>query len=167
MNRVFPPLALVLVALSLSPAAIASQQYPDEIKAQLMLADAPLCTICHLTNIGGAMTVTKLFGLNLMNKYGLRQQDVAGLRRAITQAQQNGDNVDGDQVPDIDELIQGTDPNVPEGGVAEEGPKFGCYCTAVRARSGLSAAGAVWLAALALSGFRRKGAPRRRQERQR
>jgi hypothetical protein len=166
MNRVLP-LALVLVALSLTPAAMASQPYPDEIKAQLMLADAPLCTLCHISNIGGTGTVDKPFGRNLMNKYGLRQLDIPGLDRALMLAEQNGDNVDGDQVPDIAELRQGTDPNTPEGGVAAEGPKFGCYCTAVRARSGFSAAGAVWLAALALSGFRRKGAPRRRQERQR
>jgi len=167
MNRAFLPLALVLVALSLSPAAMASQQYPDAIKDQLKLVEAPPCTICHLTNIGGLMTVTKPFGLNLMNKYGLRSQDVPGLQKAITDAQRNGDDVDGDGAHDIDELINGTDPNVPEGGVAAEQPKFGCYCTAVRARSGFSAAGAVWLAALALSSFRRKGAPRHRQERQR
>ena len=167
MNRAFLPLAIVLVALSLSPAAMASQPYPDDIKAQLMLPDAPLCTLCHLHNIGGTGTVDKPFGLNLMNKYGLRALDIPGLRRAIMLAQQNGDDVDGDKVPDIDELLQGTNPNVPEGGVAAEGPKFGCYCTAVHARSGFSAAGAVWLAALALTGFRRKVAPRRRQERQR
>jgi hypothetical protein len=111
--------------------------------------------------------VIKPFGINLMMKYGLRWGDVPGLQRAIKADQDNGDNVDGDQVPDIQELIQGTDPNVAEGGVAPEQPKFGCYCTAVRARSGFSAAGAVWLAALGLTGFRRKVAPRRRQERHR
>jgi hypothetical protein len=167
MNRAFRSLALVLVALSLSPAAMASQPFPDEIKAQLMLSAAPPCTLCHDTLIGGKGTVTTPFGRNLMDKYGLRQLDIPGLDRALMLAEQNGDNVDGDQVPDIMELRQGTDPNVPEGGVAAEGPKFGCYCTAVRARSGFSAAGAVWLAALALSGLRRKGAPRHRQKRQR
>jgi hypothetical protein len=93
MNRAFLPLALVLVALSLSPAAMASTQYPGAIQTQLMLAEAPLCTICHLTNIGGTMTVTKPFGRNLMDKYGLRAQDVPGLLKAIADAEHNGDDV--------------------------------------------------------------------------
>jgi hypothetical protein len=167
MNRAALRLLFVLVVLALSPAALASDTFPDEIKAQLMLTEAPMCTICHLTNIGGTGSVTKPFGRNLMMKYGLREKDIAGLHNAITQNQQNGDNVDGDAVPDIPELIQGTDPNVPEGGVAAEEPQFGCQCTAARGRSGFSAAAAACLTALAVTGFRRKGAPRRRHERQR
>ena len=170
MNRAALGLPFVLVALSLSPAARASDAFPAEIKAQLMLAEAPLCTLCHLTNIGGSMTVTKPFGIHLMMAHNLKAGDVAGLRKAISDCQAAGQNPDHDSdhdgIPNIAELIQGTDPNVKEGEVAAEEPKFGCQCTTPRAHTGFSAAGAAWLAALALTGIRRKGAPRR-HERQR
>ena len=169
MNRAALGLPFVLVALSLSSGARASDVFPDEIKAQLMLDQAPLCTICHQTLIGGSKTVTKPFGIHMMTAHNLKAGDVAGLHKAISDCQAAGTDPahdsDNDGIPNITELIQGTDPNVPEGGVAAEQPKFGCYCTAVCARPGFSAAGAAWLAALVFTSLRRKSAPRRHHER--
>jgi hypothetical protein len=168
MNRAALPVFLALALLSLSRAALASDPFPDTIKAQLMLTDAPLvtCTLCHQTLIGGLMTVTKPFGRNLQQKYGLQMKDVAGLQKAITQAQVNGDDVDGDGVGDIAELLQGTDPNVPgEGGtLVDEGARYGCYCSAKRPPPSAAFAGAAWLSGLTFSRIRRRAARRVRIE---
>ena len=56
--------------------------------------------------------------------------------------QVNGDDSDGDRVGDIAELLQGTDPNVPEGGPPPEEARYGCYCSAVGGLSASSGAGA-------------------------
>jgi hypothetical protein len=166
MNRVALRVSFALLVLSLSPAALASEPFPDIIKDQLMLpCDKPICTLCHQTLLGGLMTVSKPFGRNLREKYGLTLLNVAGLRSAIMQAQANGDDSDGDRVGDIAELLQCTDPNVPEGGIAVDEPRFGCYCSAVPAPRPSAAAGAVWLTALGLSGLRRRAVRRLREER--
>lgn len=162
MNRASLRICFALAIVALAPAARASDPFPQVIQTQLMLPAAPLCTICHLTLIGGPMTVTKPFGRNLQQKYGLKSQDFAGLQNAIMQAQINGDDVDGDGVGDIAELIQGTDPNVPEGGVAEEQARYGCYCS-VPARAPSSTA-AAWISGVVLAGLRRRTLRRARVE---
>ena len=76
-----------------------------------------------------------------------------------------GNYFQSDRVGDIAELLQGTDPNVPEGGVAVDEPRFGCYCSSGPAPRSSTAGGAAWLAALGLSGFRRRAVRRLRDER--
>jgi hypothetical protein len=163
MNRSALRVSFAVLVLSLASTALASEPFPDTIKSQLNLSDAPLCTICHATLIGGPMTVTKAFGRNLQQKYGLRLQDVQGLRSALMQLQANGDDSDGDGVSDIAELLQGTDPNVAgEGGIVPDEARHGCYCSVRRAPSPASVAGAVWLSGLAIGGWRRRALGRRR-----
>jgi hypothetical protein len=164
MNRPAFCLSLALAVVALAPAARASDPYPGLIQEQLKLSAAPLCTICHLTLIGGSMSVTKPFGRNLMQKYGLKSQDFTNLPIVIMKDQQNGDDVDGDGVGDIAELIQGTDPNVPEGGVAVDEPRFGCYCTVPAAASSSAAPAAGLLTGLVLAGLGRRAARRARTE---
>ena len=166
MNCAALRVCLALVVLSLAPPALASEVFTDVVKAQLNLPEKPLCTLCHQTLVGGPMMVTKPFGLTLQKKYGLRLLDVAGLQRILMQMQATGeDDSDGDGIGDIAELLQGTDPNVPEGGVAADEPRYGCYCSAVPAPSAPAAAGAAWLAGLALSSWRRRAVRRLRAER--
>ena len=169
MNRPALRTCFALAIVALAPPARASDPYPGIIQQQLKLSAAPLCTICHLTLIGGPMTVTKPFGRNLQQKYGLGSQDFAGLPKAIMDAQANGDDVDGDGVGDIAELIRGTDPNVPEGGVAVEEPKFGCYCSLPSAAPPSAASAVAWwsgsvFSGLVMAGLRRRGARRAREE---
>jgi hypothetical protein len=145
--------------------ALASDPFPEAMKTQLNLPEAPLCTVCHLTLIGGIMTVTKPFGRNLQQKYGLILLDMQGLRSAIMQAQANGDDSDGDGAGDIAELIRGTDPNVAEGDAAPEEVRHGCYCSLPPTRSASSAAGLAWLSSLAVIIGRRRAMRRLRSER--
>src|SRR5689334_22048844 len=165
MKRVALPFFLAMALFASAKSARASEPFPDAIKTQLKLAEAPLCTVCHLTLIGGLMTVTKPFGRNLMQKYGLRMGDLAGLQNAISQAQTNGDDSDGDGVGDIAELIRGTDPNVPEGGTAVDEPRYGCYCSVSLPAPASSAAAAGLAAAVVLAGMRRRAVRRARTER--
>jgi len=169
MKRAVFGTCLTLLVLTSAPRAFASLPFPEDIKTQLMLTgDPPPCTYCHLTLIGGLMTVTKPFGRNLQTKYGVTQQDLVGLRNAIMQADANRDDVDGDGVTDINELRQGTDPNVPnEGGIAAtEDPRYGCYCSAVGGPSAPGVAGAAWLSGLLFSVWRRRRTMQRRGERE-
>ncbi|HMI87518.1 MAG TPA: hypothetical protein VK550_25700 [Polyangiaceae bacterium] len=165
MNRTALRVSFALAVFALAPAARASDPFPDTIKMQLNLSEAPPCTYCHQTLIGGLMTVTKPFG-RTVQKYGVHLQDVAALRNAIMQMQVNGDDSDGDGVGDIAELLQGTDPNVAgEGGIEADEARYGCFCSTPPARSAPSVVGAAGLAGLALSGFGRRALRRRRVER--
>jgi len=155
--------SFTLLVLTLAPRAFASDTYPEAVKAQLMLAQVPLCTICHETLTGGLMTINKPFGRKLQQMYGVRFQDVPGLRAAIMRMQENGEDSDGDGISDTAELQQGTDPNVPQGGgpIAEEA-RYGCYCSAPGGPSTSTAAGAAWLSGLLLSVGRRRRTTLRR-----
>jgi hypothetical protein len=166
MNCAALRVCLALVVLSLAPPALASELYTNVIQTQLNLPEKPLCNLCHQTVVGGPLMVTKLFGIRLRDKYGLRGADLAGLQRILMQMQASGeDDSDGDGIGDIAELLQGTDPNVPEGGVAADEPRYGCYCSAVPAPSAPAVAGAAWLSGLALSSWRRRAVRRLRAER--
>jgi hypothetical protein len=168
MKRAAFPVLLALVALSLSSRAMASLPFSEAIQMQLKLPvdQTPVCTLCHLTLLGGAGTVGTPFGLTAYKKYGLRQLDVAALQNVIAQMQTNGDDSDGDGVGDIAELLQNTDPNVKPGEPPPDPPRYGCYCTTVDARSGFSATGAAWLSGLTLTTWRRRRTVRLRRARQ-
>ena len=156
MTRAVLRLSFAFVALLFSPVALASDPFPETVRAQLNLATAPLCTLCHETMIGGLGTVIKPFGVTVQKKYGATMQDIQGLRNALMQMQVNGDDSDEDGVSDIAELLAGTDPNVPTGGVAKDERRYGCYCSSPGVRSDWSAAGAAWLSGFVLSGWRRR-----------
>lgn len=156
MKRVALLLSFASGILLLAPSARASEPFPETMQTQLGLAEKPLCTVCHLTLIGGPKTVTRPFGMTLMSKYGVTLLNVQGLRNALTQMTANKDDSDKDGVDDITELKAGTDPNVGEGGPpADEGPQFGCQFATGSARSGLGWAVGAWIAGVAVASRRR------------
>jgi hypothetical protein len=157
MNRVVFLLSSAFALLLVTPAARASDAFPETIKSELKLETVPLCTLCHQTLIGGRMTITKPFGITMQTKYGLKLLDVPGLRKALADMQTANppDDSDGDGIGDIAELVRGTDPNVKEGETAvDEGPMYGCQCSTPRPSTGFSSAAAAWAAGLVIAAVR-------------
>jgi hypothetical protein len=90
---------------------------------------APACTICHDSMKGGAGTVHKAFGL-AMRTAGLGADSTSQLNAALTKLAADHTNSDGEPTPDIEELINGDDPNT-VGGEACIGPKYGCGASTI------------------------------------
>jgi hypothetical protein len=127
--------AALLAALLLPGRAHATSNFPAELQSHLGLRSTPDCTLCHTTSLGGVGTVTKPFGQS-MRAHGLVAFDTGSLDRALDALASINADSDGDCIPDIQELKQGADPNVPNadagrctptgGGSGELLPRYGC-----------------------------------------
>jgi hypothetical protein len=138
--------------------AWASPIYPATIQAQLGLAQAPDCTLCHRDDAGGDGTVIRPFGRTMMSHFGLTGgSNIAALKAAIEGDDAEHIDSDGDGVPDIDELRAGTNPNVGLSGVEAAPdvalPETGC---AFAARSSVRDMRCVAFACLGLGLLRRR-----------
>lgn len=134
--------------LILSSAAFASSSYPGAV-AQELTVDAPSCAVCHdgATTFG---TVTTPFGVAMVDA-GLVASDPDSLIAALATLEAQGTDSDQDGVGDIDELLDGTDPN---GTGDSVGATYGCVGST---RPGKPLAGAALLAMLAGVLLRRRG----------
>lgn len=141
-----------------APVAHASLPFPSEI-ADHLGGDTPVppCTICHSNDLGGLGTVVQPFGVKMMER-GLVAQNVASLRLALDALEAEGSDVDGDGVPDIQELRNGTNPN-PEGGLGDP-PEYGCIGNVAPTRSAFPGATLSLVAALAAIGLRGRASRR-------
>jgi len=100
------PLALLLTTLT----ARASENYPEVIRATVSTNQALPCTLCHALVDGGEGAVTTAFGRHML-EFGMTGSDPVSLQRALRRNAARGWDSDGDGVPDIEELVYGTDPS--------------------------------------------------------
>lgn len=119
--------AVSAAVLFLAPGALASPDYPTAIQDELGTPCVPQCTLCHTTNPGRAGTASQPF-VNTLKVPGM---NTSGLRTAIRAlaADQSADapDTDGDGVSDVDELLQGHDPNVEGAGdICALDVRYGC-----------------------------------------
>ena len=132
----------------------ASASYPAEIQKQLGLSYTPSCALCHANGVTGLGTATTKFATS-MKARGLVANDLTSLDTALAALEAEGTDSDGDGVPDITELKNGTNPN--GGGVP---PTYGCFSVTGQGLAGSPAA--LWLLALAAAlGLRRRPGIRR------
>ena len=119
---------VVLGLLAAAP-ALASASFPATVQSHLALAQQPACALCHLNGITGLGTVTTPFGRTL-RAHGCLAANDATLISALDAMQADASDSDGDGVPDIQELLAGTDPNVASGGDGGVEPlppiRYGC-----------------------------------------
>lgn len=147
------PITLSALVFVVSGAALATSNYPAEVKAHLSLGAVPQCTLCHLTNAGGAGTANTPFGKSGRTVCGMTGGgNLKVLDAALDKLQAAGTDSDLDGVADITELKNGTDPNVKNdapgvdggtgggaggGGTPPPPPSYGCGASAVPTLFGL------------------------------
>jgi hypothetical protein len=172
------PLTLLVSALVWPARASAAPNFPRNIKAAppegLGLNYTPPCSICHQFGKTGNGTPIEPFA------WSMRARGLTGSRGTLTPAldldEKDGVDSDGDGIPDIIELRNGTDPNspandciIPEGTPTDAGqctpgtqasPSLGCATRPDHERAG--AAGGLGFLGLLLgiAAVRRRCAPR-------
>ncbi len=150
LTRFLLSVALFLLAFGATP-AFASASFPPTIQAELALASAPPCTLCHRNDVGGIGTVVTPFGRTLMNRLGVAAANVGSLKAALAADKAQNLDSDGDGISDIDELQAGMDPNVGASGEVAgldvPLPETGC---AFATRKSVGGAGAVMFVCLGL-----------------
>ena len=127
---------VVLVALAVAltaTTASATPNFPSAISSDLGLSYSPKCALCHTDgNGGGRGTVNTPFGTNARAD-GLVAYDTTSLQQALDTMAADGTDSDGDCIPDVTELKNGTDPNVADSGetcavssTSALTPEYGC-----------------------------------------
>jgi len=169
----------IWLCLSVATHAQATPNFPDAMRADLGLASAPDCLVCHNNELGGRGTVKTPFGKSLVAR-GLLAFSTSTLQNALNQMEADRVNSAGGCLTDIEELQAGRDPNNPGDAADCDGgapitagndetiahiPQYGCRGSIAPASSGLDRS-AAFLALLTASAFalrarlRRQRAPR-------
>lgn len=102
--------AALAAAGSWSSSAHASRAYAYVLSSGFGFGGG--CPSCHNNQVGGIGTVTRPFGITLMD-LGLKAADVSTLYEALTLLEPSNRDSDGDTISDFDELAPDGDPNDP------------------------------------------------------
>ena len=108
-SRLYAGLGAAALTLS-SAVGLASPDYPAALSDLLELDRTPACTLCHSDDIGGENTVTTRFGKTLL-ALGAEGKSQNSLRSAVTDSESENYDSDSDGVGDVQELLDGSDPN--------------------------------------------------------
>jgi hypothetical protein len=134
----------LFLALVAAP-AFATDQYPAVLQNRFSLPVPPGCQVCHFNGITARGTVTTPVGTSLRDR-GLVANDSASLNTALDALANEMVDSDGDGVSDVEEFMNGTDPNEAAmgtgggagggtgagGGLVDAGPlRYGCGATVV------------------------------------
>lgn len=114
LSRLVASLLALVASIAAPRAAHATPGFPGEIQTHLGLSAPPpsSCSLCHTTgSAGGRGTVNTPFGVSVRG-HGCVAYDNASLDSALDAMDKDGTDSDGDKVPDVTELRNGTDPNV-------------------------------------------------------
>jgi hypothetical protein len=103
-------LAIFLALFFAARQARASEDYPEVMRATVSTTQALPCTLCHVIADGGDWSVNTAFGRHML-EFGMTGDDPVSLQRALRRNAARGWDSDGDGVPDIEELVYGTDPS--------------------------------------------------------
>jgi len=163
------PLATLLALLLFAGRAQATSNFPPAMQTDLSLKAAPQCALCHTDgSAGGRGTVNTPFGISVRS-HGLVAYDTTSLQTALTAMAADGTDSDGDCIPDITELKDGTNPNVADSGktcgppvtASTDLPGYGCGAHIAPT----SSPGASWIGASSLLGLLVIATRRRRARR--
>jgi hypothetical protein len=119
---------IALAALVTARGALASPSYPAALEADLGLAAAPRCDLCHHAAAAPVGPTDTPFGKSMVARGLVGNDDTASLAHALVRMRADGVDSDGDGAKDLDELSWGGDPNhasLPVGG-AEMPVIYGC-----------------------------------------
>lgn len=147
--------ALLVSSLVGAREASATENFPRAIGKHLGAPYYPECAICHVGGKTGGGTVTTPFGRSARAR-GLVAEDEGILTAVLDQMRSEKVDSDADGVTDIDEIIAGSDPNLPPDDTIGL-QKYGCVGTVAGAGSPIPAGAALLVvAALAVARRRRR-----------
>lgn len=107
---------------------LAASGYPSELEARVGMPCEPTCLLCHSGAVGGAGTVTQPFGAAMMAAGRTGGSDLDALGAALDAVDAAAVDSDGDAVFDVDELVEGTNPNPGrEDFCSVPAPEYGCF----------------------------------------
>jgi MYXO-CTERM domain-containing protein len=147
---------LMLVSLGVPATVRASTSYPPHLRSVVGLSYTPDCTLCHSSELGGDGTAVKPFGVSMLRLGALGNDNLASLTSALEADRRDRVDSDEDEVADIDELRQGSDPNRGVDGEAPLTPMTGCTLSTRTSESDGSSWAALLVASIAFAARRRR-----------
>ena len=134
---------MAAAAWSMAADAKASGDFPGAVQDALKTCNLQ-CTLCHTSPQGGPDRINGGFGEAIRSRVTVGDENsIPGALRAMegpdcstaTRVAPGPCDSDGDLVPDVEELRENRDPNVPGAGNLCGGPAYGCGARVARGSS--------------------------------